>query len=136
MTSPIKLFAYFIGGGSAIWGLADGEFSLKPKNNKLETELSIYQDSVKVLTRERNELKFDIDSVRGIAKIDTAAIYKRGYEQAKIDKACSYFYSDENLTVTMGEGNCKYFYVKEIFNSQKKTVSGGGKIKDSSIHIK
>ncbi len=113
-----------------------GSISIFKDKIDLAKENSILMDSIKVIQKERNEFKFDIDSVRGIAKIDTAAIYKRGYEQAKIDKACSYFYSDENLTVTMGEGNCKYFYVKEIFNSQKKTVSGGGKIKDSSIHIK
>ncbi len=118
--------------------LAFSEFVLHPENKDMKKRESLYQDSIAVMKAEIEGIKFDVDSVRGIAKLDTVIIWVHGYNQAKLDKACSYHFSDKNITIYMGEGKVKYYYVKEIssLTNKSKVIQGEGDIQDASIHKK
>ncbi len=119
--------------------LAFSEFVLHPENKEMKKTISSYQDSVATMKAQIEGIKLDVDSVRGIvAKIDTTVIWVNGYRQAKTDKACSYHFSDKNITIYMGEGKVKYFYVKEIssLTNKSKVIQGEGEIQDASIQRK
>ncbi len=122
-----KIFS-LVSGAVVMGGLGVAELVLHPENKELKKENSELRANAEAL----NKIIFTYK------KPDTVAIWIHGYSQAIDDKACIYFFSNKDLTATMGNGKCQYLITREVstLNNKIEQIKGEGEIQDASIHVK